>query len=101
MVATGSVNMVAARAGVVALRADGDVWVEWDMGRPRRAGLRLAGALRGLGVVQGEWVVLMMRNRPEFHIVDAGEPADRGDAVLIDNSSAPSSSRTWSGTRPW
>ena len=89
-VATRFRDTVAARAGAVALRwRDGDVWREWTWGDYAERACRLAGALRGLGVVQGERVVLMMRNRPEFHIVDVASLLIGATPVSIYNSSAP------------
>jgi long-chain acyl-CoA synthetase len=61
----------AERSGEVALRRKDDAeritWGEYA-GRAQRA----AGGLAHLGVAPGEPVALMLTNRPEFHIVDAG-----------------------------
>ena len=44
--------------------------VEWTWGELRGRVDALAGGLRGLGVVQGETVAIMLVNRPEFHLAD-------------------------------
>ena len=43
---------------------------------------RAAGGLQPLGVAPGERVVLMMRNRPEFHVVRPRRPVPAGHAGL-------------------
>ena len=65
-------------------------WGELDLGRVRRPGLsRSPPALSDLGVVRGERVVLMMRNRPEFHVADLATLLVGATPVSIYNSSAP------------
>ena len=55
----------------VALRwKDGDAWRELTWAEYADRACRVAAALEALGVVRGERVVLMMRNRHEFHIAD-------------------------------
>ena len=74
----------------VALRwKDGDGWGEWTWRDYGDRACRVAAALRDLGVVQGERVVLMMRNRPEFHVADIGVLLLGATPVSIYNSSAP------------
>jgi long-chain acyl-CoA synthetase len=74
----------------VALRwKQGDGWGEWTWRDYADRACRLAAALGELGVVQGERVVLMMRNRPEFHIADVGTLLLGATPVSIYNSSAP------------
>src|SRR6185295_19673743 len=74
----------------VALRwKDGDGWGEWTWRDYGDRACRIAAALRDLGVVQGERVVLMMRNRPEFHVLDLGVLLLGATPVSIYNSSAP------------
>ncbi|MSO78238.1 MAG: long-chain fatty acid--CoA ligase [Acidimicrobiia bacterium] len=74
----------------VALRCkSGDGWAEWTWADYADQACRLATALSGLGVVQGERVVLMMRNRPEFHIADIAVMLLGATPVSIYNSSAP------------
>ena len=53
-----------------------------------RAG-RVAGGLAELGVVRGRRVVLLMRNRPEFHEADLGVLLAGGTPISIYNSSSP------------
>src|SRR5438067_5220129 len=50
---------------------------------------RVAGGLRTLGVQPGERVVLMMRNRPEFHYADMGALLAGATPFSIYNSSPP------------
>jgi long-chain acyl-CoA synthetase len=53
-----------------------------------RAG-RVAAALQAEGVAPGERVLLMMRNRPDFHWFDLGAQLIRATPVSIYNSSSP------------
>jgi long-subunit acyl-CoA synthetase (AMP-forming) len=74
----------------VALRwKDGDGWGEWTWAEYADRACRLAASLAGLGVVPGERVVLMMRNRPEFNIADMAIVLLGATPVSIYNSSAP------------
>ena len=74
----------------VALRwKDGDGWGEWTWRDYADRACRVAAALSELGVVPGERVVLMMRNRPEFHVADLGVLLLGATPVSIYNSSAP------------
>ena len=50
---------------------------------------RVAGGLTALGVQPGERVLLMMRNRPEFHPSDVGVMLAGATAISIYNSSSP------------
>ena len=50
---------------------------------------RAAGGLAGLGVRRGDRVVLMMRNRLEFHIADVAVLALGATPISIYNSSSP------------
>ncbi len=89
-VATCFRDTVVARPGAVALRwQDGDAWREWTWADYGDRSCRLAAALSDLGVVHGERVVLMMRNRPEFHIADVATVLVGATPVSIYNSSAP------------
>jgi len=81
----------ARRADLTALRwrtPDGG-WGEctWRQYADRAA--RIAGGLAGLRVQRGERVVLMLRNRPEFHAVDMGVLLAGATPISIYNSSAP------------
>lgn len=50
---------------------------------------RAAAGLRAIGVGAGDRVVLLLRNRPEFHVVDLAAVALRATPVSIYNSSSP------------
>lgn len=50
---------------------------------------RVAGALAGLGLRRGQRVVLMLRNRPEFHVADMAVLLAGGTPVSLYNSSSP------------
>ena len=82
---------VRARPDAVALRwKDGDGWRREDVRRVRRrapAGSRPGS--QSLGVGRGDRVVLMMRNRPEFHVADMAVLLVGGTPISIYNSSAP------------
>ena len=64
----------AATPDVVALRrmvGDGtDGWDETTYPEPRDQVAGVAPGLQAAGLGRGQTVVLMMRNRPEFHVVD-------------------------------
>ena len=68
---------------------DGDGWGEWTWSDYADRACRLAASLAALGVVPGERVVLMMRNRPEFNIADMATVLLGATPVSIYNSSAP------------
>jgi long-subunit acyl-CoA synthetase (AMP-forming) len=81
---------VAAHPDNVALRAkDGDRWVEWTYSEVADRVARAAAGLRTLEVEPGDRVVLMMRNIPEFHVVDLATMFCGATAVSIYNSSPP------------
>jgi long-chain acyl-CoA synthetase len=65
---------------------DGTVWTWRDYAERAE---RLAGGLRGLGVQPGDRVVLMMRNRLEFHIADMASLILGATPISIYNSSSP------------
>jgi long-chain acyl-CoA synthetase len=78
-------------AAVEAVRwkdADG-VWHGWTLSELADVTARLATGLAGLGVGKGDTVVLMMRNRPEFHALDLAVLFLGATPVSIYNSSAP------------
>ncbi len=68
---------------------EGDQWrtTTWSEHADRVA--RAAAGLRALGVGPGDRVVLLLRNRPEFHVVDLAALALRATAISIYNSSSP------------
>ncbi|HEV2309799.1 MAG TPA: AMP-binding protein, partial [Acidimicrobiia bacterium] len=81
---------VASRPDATALRwRAGETWRAWTWAEYADRACRLAAALAELGVVRGERVVLMMRNRPEFHVADIATLLVGGTPVSIYNSSAP------------
>jgi long-chain acyl-CoA synthetase len=74
----------------VALRwKDGDAWGAWTWAEYGDRACRLAAALSELGVQRGDRVVLMMRNRPEFHVADMAVLLVGATPISIYNSSAP------------
>jgi len=77
-------------ATAVALRAkDGESWSELTWADYAEQACRVAGGLSAAGVERGERVVLMLRNRPEFHIADIGALLIGATPISIYNSSAP------------
>ncbi len=80
---------VAAHPDLVALRAkDGDAWVETTFAELADQVAVATAGLRALGVGRGDRVVLMMRNIPEFHVVDLAAIFCGATAISIYNSSA-------------
>lgn len=80
-----------AHPGLVALRSwhDGTTWNEWTLDEMMVLVAQAAAGYRALGVEPGERVLLMMRNRPDFHWFDIGAQFVRATPVSIYNSSAP------------
>jgi long-chain acyl-CoA synthetase len=68
---------------------DGGGWNVWTMREFRDHVAHAAAGLAGAGVVAGERVLLMMRNRPDFHWFDAAAQFLRATPVSIYNSSSP------------
>lgn len=82
---------VAARGDEAALRhrcADGTFAELSDAGYGEQAG-RVAAALAERGVGRGGRVLLMVRNRPEFHVIDVGALLAGATPISVYNSSAP------------
>ncbi len=89
-VPTRFVETVRSKPDGVALRwKDGDAWRELTWADYAKRSTRLAASLRALGVTRGDRVVLMMRNRPEFHIADVAVLLLGATPISIYNSSAP------------
>jgi long-subunit acyl-CoA synthetase (AMP-forming) len=89
-VATNFRDTVRARGDQVALRwKAGDSWGEWTWAEYADRACRVASALAALGVQRGDRVVLMMRNRPEFHIADIAALLIGATPISIYNSSPP------------
>ncbi|MDQ1520365.1 MAG: long-chain acyl-CoA synthetase, partial [Actinomycetota bacterium] len=83
-------DTVSAHPDAVALRSkDGDEWREWTWRQYADLVARVAGGLRERGVEQGDRVVLMMRNRPEFHVADTAVLFLGATPISIYNSSSP------------
>jgi long-chain acyl-CoA synthetase len=84
---------VAASGNVVALRAmkpDGaEGWEEWTFAQYADKVAEAAAGLAAAGVRAGERVLLMMRNRPDFHWFDTAAQFLRATPVSIYNSSSP------------
>jgi long-chain acyl-CoA synthetase len=84
-------DTVAAHGDLVALRAkeeDGS-WRSWTYDDYADLVSRAAAGLEALGVGRGDRVVLMMRNIPEFHVVDLAVAFLGATSVSIYNSSPP------------
>jgi long-chain acyl-CoA synthetase len=88
-VATRFVETVRKRPDAVALRwKDGDAWRHWTWTDYAERATRLAASLQDLGVGRGDRIVLMMRNRPEFHVADLAAVLLGATPISIYNSSA-------------
>lgn len=73
----------------VALRAKaGEGWNEMTYAQYADQACRLATALTAMGVTRGDRVVLMMRNRPEFHVADIAVVLVGATPISIYNSSS-------------
>lgn len=83
-------DTVAAHPTQVALRAKrpDDTYEAWTYADYAARVAASAAYLRGLGVVAGDRVVLMMRNIPDFHFIDLGVSALGATAISIYNSSS-------------
>ena len=81
----------ARRAGLPALRwrTAGGGWGEWTWREYADRAARVAGGLAGVGLERSERVVLMLRNRPEFHVTDMAVLLAGATPISIYNSSSP------------
>lgn len=70
-------------------RDDDRQWHEWTWAEYADRSTRIAGALKRRGVEPGSRVVLMMSNRPEFHILDVAVLLCGATPISIYNSSSP------------
>lgn len=68
-------------------RKDGG-WAQWTWREYADRSARVAGGLRQLGVARGDRVVLMIRNRPEFHVVDMAAVLIGAVPISLYNSSS-------------
>jgi len=83
----GLLNHLDRHPDAVALRSlEGDAWT-WREYADRAA--RFAGGLKALGVGRGDRVVVMLRNRLEFHVADLGALLVGATPISIYNSSSP------------
>jgi long-subunit acyl-CoA synthetase (AMP-forming) len=83
-------DTVADRPDALALHwRDGDEWRECTWREYAQRVAALAAALRDRGVGRGDRVVLMMRNRPEFHFADVATLFLGATPISIYNSSSP------------
>lgn len=74
----------------VALRwKEGEDWKEWTFAELADRACRAAAGLAAAGVGRGDRVVLMLRNCPEFHVLDLGAMLCGATAISIYNSSSP------------
>ncbi len=69
-------------------QSDGS-WGSWTLTELADQTARLVTGLKGLGIGRGDRVVLMLRNRPEFHPLDLAVLFCGATPVSIYNSSAP------------
>ena len=85
------IKTVEANRDAVALRwmNDDGSWGEWTYGDYAERAAQVAAGLRALGVARGDHVVLMMRNIPEFHVVDMAAYMIGATPISIYNSSSP------------
>ncbi len=74
---------------VLRWKDDDGAWQSWTLQELTDVTARLATGLAGLGVGKGDTVVLMLRNRPEFHALDLAVLFLGATPVSIYNSSAP------------
>jgi long-chain acyl-CoA synthetase len=68
---------------------DGEEWRTLSWGEFADQVARVAAGLRAQGIGPGDRLVLMLRNRPEFHVVDLAALALRATPISIYNSSSP------------
>jgi long-chain acyl-CoA synthetase len=89
-VASRWLDTVDAHPDLVALRSkDGDAWVEMTYAELAGRVARTAAGLRALGVGDGDRVAMMMRNIPEFHVVDLAVMVCGATPISLYNSSSP------------
>ncbi len=86
-------ELVAAHGDVPALHSMKDAtpgsWNSWTYAQVAAQVAKAAAGLHSLGVRPGERVLLMMRNRPDFHWLDLAAQFVRATPVSIYNSSSP------------
>lgn len=67
----------------------GEEWREWTFSELSDLACRAATGLAAAGVGRGDRVVLMLRNTPEFHVLDLAAMLVGATAISIYNSSSP------------
>ncbi len=86
-------ELVAAHGSVPAVHSLKDAtpgsWNVWTYAELAEQTAKVAAGFQALGVQPGERVLLMMRNRPDFHWCDLGAQFVRATPVSIYNSSSP------------
>lgn len=88
-VPTAFMNTVAENGGITALRwMSGDDWKQLTYDQYAEKVAAAAAGLRALGVGKGDRIVIMMRNIPEFHIVDVAATFLGATPISIYNSSS-------------
>ncbi|CAN5559319.1 fatty acid--CoA ligase FadD11 [soil metagenome] len=91
-VARGFVGTVGRHGDLVALRwreADGETWSEWTFAEYADRVDRATPALQAQGLGPGDRMVLMLRNCPEFHVLDLAALMCGATPISIYNSSSP------------
>jgi long-chain acyl-CoA synthetase len=89
-VASAFVDTVNANPDATALRwRDGEEWKSWTFREYGDLVARAAAGMRARGVQRGDRIVLMLRNTPEFHVLDIAALMLGATPVSIYNSSAP------------
>ena len=89
-IASAFVNSVRRFEAAPALRwKEGDDWRSMTWGQYGDRVARVAAGFRSLGVGRGDRVVLMIRNVPEFHVLDTAVYFCGATPISIYNSSAP------------
>jgi long-chain acyl-CoA synthetase len=81
---------VAANGDKVAIRwmADDGAWGQWTYAEYAQRAAQMAAGLRANGVQRGDHVVLMLRNVPDFHVVDMAAYMVGATPISIYNSSS-------------
>jgi long-chain acyl-CoA synthetase len=65
-----------------------ETWGEWTYGQYLANAAEVAAGMRALGVEKGDHVVLMMRNIPQFHVIDMAAYMLGATPISIYNSSS-------------
>ena len=68
---------------------DGETWASWSWTEYGDRARRTAAVLAQLGIVPGDKVAVMLRNRPEFHPIDMGAYLAGAVPFSVYNSSSP------------